>query len=74
MDASEKVGILPGYVELTAWMIFWGGVVLAKTVFTVQVQVDFIKIGKRSIIFLVDRSSVIGPVQTSKFHETNLKH
>ena len=74
MDASEKVGILPGYVELAAWVIFWGGVFLAKTVFTVQVQVDFIKIGKRSIIFLVDRSSVIGPVQTSKFHETNLKH
>ena len=46
----------------------------AKTVCTIQVQVDFIKIDKRSIIFLVDRSSVIGLVQTTKFHETNLKH
>lgn len=46
----------------------------AKTVCMIQVQVDFIKIDKRSIIFLVDRSSVIGPVQTTKFHETNLKH
>ena len=30
MDASEKVGILPRYVELTAWVIFLGGVVVQK--------------------------------------------
>ena len=30
MDAWEKVAILPRYVELTAWVIFWGGVVVQK--------------------------------------------
>ena len=71
------MGILPRYVELTAWVILWAGVVVQKRSARFKCRLilfEFDKLTSEVLVFLVDRSSVIGPVQTSKFHETNLKH